>query len=295
MSLCALTGNCDVAIHGGRASSAPAAPSTRGSTTLSAPTCWARATARRGRRARCRRGRRRGRRRARASARARRGARYCADFPYATLRDSVRLHHLLVAHLGVRRLHAVVGGSAGGMQALEWALMYPALVERVVAIGCGATQSAWQVAISEAQRQAIYRDALGAGLLRRRRSSVRGARRRAVGGDDLVPLARGVRRQVWAAAAARRARAHQVLRQPGRARRAAAAAAAALARRRRPRRAEARELLVEGYLEHQGAKFVDRFDANAYVALTRMLDSHDVGRGRGGVEAALARCASPRW
>ena len=87
------------------------------------------------------------------------GDRYAGDFPHTTIRDTVRLHQLLVVHeLGVRAVHAVVGGSAGGMQALEWAIMYPSLVRRAVVMACCAAQSAWQLAISEVQRQSIYRD-----------------------------------------------------------------------------------------------------------------------------------------
>ena len=71
----------------------------------------------------------------------------------------MRLHQLLLVHeLGVRVVHAVVGASVGGMQALEWAIMYPALVRRAVVMVCCAAQSAWQLAISELQRQSIYRD-----------------------------------------------------------------------------------------------------------------------------------------
>ena len=66
----------------------------------------------------------------------------------------MRLHQLLLVHeLGVRVVHAVVGASVGGMQALEWAIMYPALVRRAVVMVCCAAQSAWQLAISEVQRQ----------------------------------------------------------------------------------------------------------------------------------------------
>ena len=157
---------------------------------------------------------------------------------------------LLVDRLGVRSVHAVVGGSAGGMQALEWALMYPALVERVVAIACGATQSAWQVAISEAQRQAIYRDARWA---------------RATTASDAPPSeGLAVARQeamIWYrsheaydAKFGRRPQPAELERTkssaPRRARRGTRAPAAArVAARRaaaRPRRAEARELLGRG-------------------------------------------------
>ena len=87
------------------------------------------------------------------------GDRYAGDFPHTTIRDTVRLHQLLLVHeLGVRVVHAVVGASVGGMQALEWAIMYPALVRRAVVMVCCAAQSAWQLAISELQRQSIYRD-----------------------------------------------------------------------------------------------------------------------------------------
>ena len=86
-------------------------------------------------------------------------SRYAADFPYVTMRDVVRLHQMLLSqHLGVKAVHAVVGGSAGGMQALEWALLFPDYVRRIAALACGASQSAWQIAISDIQRQCIYRD-----------------------------------------------------------------------------------------------------------------------------------------
>ena len=58
----------------------------------------------------------------------------------------------------MRVVHAVIGASVGGMQALEWAIVYPALVRRAVVMVCCASQSAWQLAISEVQRQSIYRD-----------------------------------------------------------------------------------------------------------------------------------------
>ena len=226
------------------------------------------------------------------------GARYCADFPYATLRDTVRLHHLLVAHLGVRRLHAVVGGSAGGMQALEWALMYPALVERVVAIGCGATQSAWQVAISEAQRQAIYRDARWAqgyyaadappseGLAVARQEAMIWYRSHEAYDAKFGRRPQPAELERTKSSGSEEGEEGNGAHRPPHASPPGAPPPPAGA----PKHAS---FSVEGYLEHQGAKFVDRFDANAYVALTRMLDSHDVGRGRGGVEAALGSLRQP--
>ena len=88
------------------------------------------------------------------------GKRYGTSFPDVTLRDSVRLHISMVREgLGVEEVAAVVGGSLGGMQALEWALLGgPSFVRKVVAMCCGPAHTAWQIAISESQRQAIYAD-----------------------------------------------------------------------------------------------------------------------------------------
>ena len=74
------------------------------------------------------------------------GRRYGSDFPHVTIRDTVRLHQRLLEELGITSLAAVVGGSMGGMQALEWVIMFPHLVRRAVVIACGASQSAWQSA-----------------------------------------------------------------------------------------------------------------------------------------------------
>ncbi|MEM6796911.1 MAG: homoserine O-acetyltransferase, partial [Acidobacteriota bacterium] len=79
-------------------------------------------------------------------------------FPAVTIRDMVRAQAALLDHLGVRRLRLVAGGSMGGMQALEWPLLFPDRVDAVAAIGCSARHSAWCIGLSEAQRQAITAD-----------------------------------------------------------------------------------------------------------------------------------------
>jgi len=86
------------------------------------------------------------------------GAPWLGTFPAITVRDMVRVQQALVTALGVRRVRMVIGGSLGGMQALEWALLFPALVESVVFIASTARHSAWCIGLSEAQRQAIYLD-----------------------------------------------------------------------------------------------------------------------------------------
>lgn len=205
------------------------------------------------------------------------GARYAADFPHCTVRDTVALHRALLDHLDVRSVLAVVGGSAGGMQALEWAIMFPGFVQKAVVMACGATQSAWQIAISEAQRQAIYRDPhWNSGFYSLDAPPA-----------DGLSVARQ-QAMVWY----RSQEAYD--RKFGRAlQEAGSVAAAALASSGGGGAGAPNSYAVEGYLEHQGTKFVERFDANCYVALTRLIDSHDVSRGRGTVQEVLGSIHQP--
>lgn len=171
-----------------------------------------------------------------------------------TIRDTVRLHIDLVrSALGVTRVECVVGGSMGGMQALEWGLCAGDYVDKCVVIGCGAAHTAWQIGISESQRQAIYNDPLWRG------GSF----------DPANPPTAGlsVARQI-AMISYRTAKAYELK----------------FGREKDSRGA----WQVRKYLEYQGRKFQDRFDAVTYVKLTEQMDTHDVGRDRGGVQAALA-------
>jgi homoserine O-acetyltransferase len=181
-----------------------------------------------------------------------------ADFPAITIRDIVRVQHALVRGLGVCRLKLVLGGSLGGMQVLEWALLFPEMVEAIAPIAVSGRHSAWCIGLSEAQRQAIYADPLWQGGCY----------------APEAPPAAGL---------------------------AAARAVAMCTYRSRSsfeerfgRRLESPGLFhVERYLRHQGTKLAGRFDAHSYVALTRAMDSHDVGRGRGGYEHALRSVRQP--
>ena len=91
------------------------------------------------------------------------GRPYGPDFPAVTVRDMVHLQAALLESLGVRRLRLVLGGSLGGMQALEWAALYPGVVEAIAPIAVSGRHSAWCIGLSEAQRQAIFADP-GSGL-----------------------------------------------------------------------------------------------------------------------------------
>jgi homoserine O-acetyltransferase/O-succinyltransferase len=180
------------------------------------------------------------------------------DFPAVTIRDLVRVQHALVRALGIRRLKLVLGGSLGGMQVLEWALLYPDLVEAIAPIAVSGRHSAWCIGLSEAQRQALYAD-----------PHWRNGRY-----PPETPPAAGL--------AAARAIATCTYRSRG------------SFEERFGRQLESPGLFqVESYLRHQGSKLVGRFDANSYVVLTRAMDSHDVARGRGSYEKALRAVRQP--
>ncbi len=178
-------------------------------------------------------------------------------FPEITIRDIVNTQALLLDHLAVETLDLVVGGSMGGMQVLEWAALYPDRVAAIAPIAVGPTQSAWGMALSEAQRQAIQADA-----------NYRGGR---------YPLGAGPAQGLAAA----RSMAMVSYRSPHN------------FESRFGREATADAYAVQSYLRHQGTKLVDRFDANTYLTLLTAMDSHDVGRGRGSLVAALQAIEHP--
>jgi homoserine O-acetyltransferase len=186
------------------------------------------------------------------------GAPWFGTFPAVTVRDMVRAQHLLATALGVRRVRMVIGGSLGGMQALEWALSYPAMVESVVFIASTARHSAWCIGLSEAQRQAIYAD-----------PRWRGGRY-----DPADPPAAGL-------SVARQMAMLSYRSQPSFEMRFA----------RRQRTEDLYE--IESYLRYQGQALVERFDPATYVTLTRAMDTHDVSRGRGDFDDVLRSLAQP--
>jgi homoserine O-acetyltransferase len=185
------------------------------------------------------------------------GERWGADFPAVTVRDVVRVQAALLDALGVRRLRLVVGGSLGGMQVLEWALLFPQRVAAIAPIAVSARHSAWCIALSEAQRQAIYAD-----------PRWRGGRYPAGDGPDAgLAVARQIAMCTYRSRASLEARFSRAEDTPG--------------------------FAVLSWLHHHGRALVDRFDAGTYVTLTRAMDSHDVGRGRGGWREALAGVRLP--
>ncbi|HEX4442710.1 MAG TPA: homoserine O-acetyltransferase [Galbitalea sp.] len=192
------------------------------------------------------------------------GTEWAANFPFVTIRDQVAAQVAFSDAVGIPVWAAVIGGSMGGMQALEWAVGYPERVERVGVLATPELSNADQIALNSVQIDAIQLD------------------QRFVGGDyygasDGDGPYRGL-------ALARRM---------------------ALLNYRSPTELNDRferswqsgisplggggRYAVESYLDFHGNKFTRRFDANSYITLVNAMNSHDIGRGRGGVAAALAR------
>jgi homoserine O-acetyltransferase len=190
------------------------------------------------------------------------GTEWGSRFPFVTIRDQVAAQVAFSDALGIRKWAAIVGGSMGGMQALEWAVGYPDRLERVGILSAPELSSADQIALNSVQVDAIALDPRFAD----------GDYYNAVDGEGPY---RGL-------ALARRM---------------------ALLNYRSPTELNDRferswqsglsplgdggRYAVESYLDFHGNKFTRRFDANSYVTLVQAMNSHDIGRGRGGVAAAL--------
>lgn len=191
-------------------------------------------------------------------------------FPAITMRDMVHAERAFLEQLGISRVHAIIGGSMGGARTLEWTLLYPEQVDYALVLAVSARASAWQIGIQSAQITSITQD-----------PDWRGGDYH---GSGVAPDA--------GLAAARRI-AHLTYRgeleiderfgtsaQPGE-------------NPLGPFRDDGQRFAVQSYLEHQGKKLTERFDAACYVTLTEALNRHDVGRGRGGLNKALASSTVP--
>ena len=191
------------------------------------------------------------------------GKPYGLGFPVITIADMVRAQKLLVDHLGIEKLFCVVGGSMGGMQVLQWAVSYPEHVFAALPIATAARHSAQNIAFHEVGRQAIMADPDWCG------------------GDYLN---QGVRPHRGLAVA--RMAAHITY------------LSEAALHRKFGRNLQNRQTVtygfdadfqVESYLRHQGITFVDRFDANSYLYITRAMDYFDLAAEHGGVLANAFR------
>jgi homoserine O-acetyltransferase len=186
---------------------------------------------------------------------------YGSRFPTITIRDMVAAEIALADALGIQRWHAVIGGSMGAMRALEWAISRPAAVHRLLLMASSAYASAEQIGLHAAQIRAIELDPNFRGGNYYNHPG-QGPWRGLSLARSIARISYGCEREL-AKQFDRRAETDQEPPHHGR-------------------------YAVEADLEQQGEEFAQRFDANSYIALTRAMSHHDVGRGRGGVAAALA-------
>jgi len=187
------------------------------------------------------------------------GEPYALDLPVVTIPDMVRAQAMLLDRLGVPSLFAVIGGSMGGMQVLEWAASYPERVFAAIPIATAARHTSQNIAFHEVGRQAVMAD-----------PDWRGGRYLAAGTSPRKGLA------VARMAAHITYLSDEALhRKFGR----------ALQDRARPTFGFDADFQIESYLRHQGLTFVDRFDANAYLYLTRAMDYFDMAAEHDGVLA----------
>jgi homoserine O-acetyltransferase len=179
------------------------------------------------------------------------GEPYYHEFPMITIRDMVKAHILLREHLGIERIHLLMGGSMGGYQALEWAVMEPKCIERLFLIATSPTESAWGIAIHTAQRLAIEAD-----------SSWMEASPTA--GSKGLKAARAIGILTY--------RNYGIMVQ----------------KQTDPDPEKLDNYKASSYITYQGDKLVSRFNAYCYWLLTKAMDSHQLARGRGlGLEEVL--------
>jgi homoserine O-acetyltransferase len=176
-----------------------------------------------------------------------------------TVADIVRLQKMLIDHLGIRKLLAVAGGSMGGMQALQWAVSYPGMVACAIPIATTARHSAQQIAFNEVGRQAIMADPdWNEGNYYGLKPPARG-----------LSVARMVGHITYMSDDSMRQK---------------------FGRRFRDGKAGLHfesEFEVESYLRYRGSQFVDRFDANSYIYITKAMDYFDLASGYPSLGAAL--------
>jgi homoserine O-acetyltransferase len=191
------------------------------------------------------------------------------SFPLVTIRDMVRAQARLLDMLGIEKVLSVIGGSMGGMQVLQWAASYPQRVISAMPIACAARHSAQNIAFHEVGRQAIIAD-----------PDWRGGAYQLAGLQPSkgLAVARMAAHITYMSQAA-------LQRKFGR----------SLQNREALSFAFAPDFQIESYLHHQGASFVDRFDANSYLYITRAMDYFDLAADYGGKLAEAFRDTPTRF
>ena len=189
------------------------------------------------------------------------GRPYGSRFPVVTVKDQVAVERALASELGIDTWYAVAGGSMGGMRAIQWAVDFPANVDRAIVVATGAAASAEQIALCWLQNQAIrldpdFRDG----------DYYDAERGPAVG----LAIARGIGHLSYRSEV-------ELQRRFGN-----------NSQDHKPPLSKGR-YAVESYLAHHGEKMIRRFDANSYLVLSEAMNHYDLGRGYGGAREALSR------
>jgi homoserine O-acetyltransferase/O-succinyltransferase len=175
---------------------------------------------------------------------------YYHQFPRLNNTDVARAFELLRQHLGIKKVHTLIGGSMGGQQALEWAIQKPVVFQHLLVMATNARHSAWGIAFNETQRMAIEQDI--SWQLKSPKAGLEG-----------MKTARALAMLSY--------RTYDIYE-----------------RKQTDEAGKADNFRASSYQQYQGEKLSKRFNAFTYYNFTRMMDAHDVGRNRGGAEKALA-------
>jgi len=170
---------------------------------------------------------------------------YFSNFPLVTIRDMVAAHIMLRKHLGIQSIHLLMGGSMGGYQVLEWAVMEPSVIKKLFLIATSPSESAWGVAVHTAQRLAIEADTTW------RHHTVEA-------GSAGLKAARAIGMLTY--------RNYATFQE----------------KQTDPDPEKIDNFKASSYINYQGQKLVNRFNAYSYWLLTKAMDSHHLARGRGG-------------
>lgn len=179
-----------------------------------------------------------------------------SSFPFFSIRDMIKAYQLLKNELSIKKILIGLGGSTGGMQLLEWAIEEPELFEYIVPIATNATLSPWGIAFNAAQRMAIEADDTW-------QSNKPGAGQKGLAAARSIAML-SYRHYNGYGITQNRDKAFVPI-------------------------TENAIYAADNYQRYQGIKLTNRFNALCYYRLTQSMDSHDVGRNRGGVEAALKK------